>query len=145
MIAVVSANYVRHHASREQVKTNRPLLHPPTGIAIDFIAHVSVDVSFCTRVAAVMAGILQMYLVRKHGLLLAGLQVPAGLDLGTRAAIKESIQEAFVSGFRAVIVASPGHNGLAFAASRMLRDQEPSDLVRRGRADSQCRRFLLLS
>jgi phospholipase C len=99
-----------------QAKTNRTLRHPPTGIAIDFIAYVSVDVSFCTRVAAVMAGILQMYLVRKHGRLLAGLQVPAGLDLGTRAAIKESIQEAFVSGFRAVIVASSGHNGLAFAA-----------------------------
>jgi hypothetical protein len=63
-----------------------------------------------------MAGILQMYLVRKHGLLLAGLQVPAGLDLGTRAAIQESIREAFVSGFRAVIVAGAGHNGPARAA-----------------------------
>jgi hypothetical protein len=42
--------------------------------------------------------------------------VPAGLDLGARAAIKESIQESFVSGFRASIVASAGHNGLARAA-----------------------------
>lgn len=63
-----------------------------------------------------MAGILQMYRVRKHGLLLPGLLEPAGLDLGTRAAIKESIQEAFVAGFRAVIVAGAGHNGPACAA-----------------------------
>jgi hypothetical protein len=86
IIAVVGANNVNGFMrAMPLAKSNRPLHHLPTGIEIDFIAYVSVDVSFSTRVAAVMARILQMYLVRKHGLLLAGLQVPAGLDLGTRA------------------------------------------------------------
>ena len=39
---------------------------------------------------------------------LAGLQVPPGLDPSTGAAIKESVKEAFVFGFRIVMFACAG-------------------------------------
>jgi hypothetical protein len=39
---------------------------------------------------------------------LAGLQVPAGLDPGTEAAVKESIERAFVFGFRIVMLICAG-------------------------------------
>jgi EmrB/QacA subfamily drug resistance transporter len=50
---------------------------------------------------------------------LAGLQVPAGLDLSTKTAIKESIGEAFVFGFRIVMLICAGLS-LASAAAAWL-------------------------
>jgi hypothetical protein len=103
-----------------KVKSNRPLRHLPTGIAIYFVAYVSVDVSFCTRVAAVMAGISQMYLVRKHGLLLAGLQVPAGPYLAPiwvrEPPSKNRFKKPLCSDSERWIGAGAGHNGLGRAA-----------------------------
>ena len=52
---------------------------------------------------------------------LAGMQVPAGLDPGTSAAIKEAIREAFVFGFRIVMLVCAGLSvASAAVAKRML-------------------------
>ena len=51
-------------------------------------------------------GILRQ--VQAEEIKLAGLQVPAALDPATRAAIKESVQEAFVFGFRAIMLTCAG-------------------------------------
>jgi hypothetical protein len=42
--------------------------------------------------------------IQKEGNKLAGLQVPAGVDLQTRTAIQEFVKQAFVSGFRVVML-----------------------------------------
>jgi EmrB/QacA subfamily drug resistance transporter len=53
---------------------------------------------------------------------LAGLQVPAGLDPTTRTAIKEAVKEAFVSGFRIVMLMCAGLSvGSAAVAWLMIR------------------------
>jgi predicted MFS family arabinose efflux permease len=57
---------------------------------------------------------------------LAGLQVPAGLDPSTKTAIKESIGEAFVFGFRIVMVICAGLS-LASAAVAWLMIPKDSD------------------
>jgi hypothetical protein len=51
---------------------------------------------------ALPPGILQQ--VQAEEIKLAGLPVPADLDPGTRAAIQESIREAFVFGFRTIML-----------------------------------------
>jgi EmrB/QacA subfamily drug resistance transporter len=57
-------------------------------------------------------GILQQ--VQSEEIKLAGLQVPADLESGTRAVIKESIREAFAFGFRAIMLIC---SGLALASA----------------------------
>ncbi len=47
-------------------------------------------------------GVLQE--VQAQEIKLAGLQVPAGVDAGTRATIRESVQDAFVFGFRSIML-----------------------------------------
>jgi EmrB/QacA subfamily drug resistance transporter len=63
--------------------------------------------------------------VQSEEIKLAGLQVPANLDPGTRAAIKESIQGAFVSGFRTIMFICAGLS-LASAAVAWLMIRPPS-------------------
>jgi len=46
--------------------------------------------------------------IRADGIKLAGLQAPAGLDPSTQTAIKEFIEQAFVSGFRIVLLICAG-------------------------------------
>ena len=53
--------------------------------------------------------------LREGAIKLAGLQVPAGLDPNTRAAVQQSIGEAFVYGFRIVVLTCAGFS-LASAA-----------------------------
>jgi MFS family permease len=61
---------------------------------------------------------------------LAGLQVPGGLDPGTRTAVKESVKEAFVSGFRIVMLICSGLS-VASAAVAWLMIRKDSDRPRR--------------
>lgn len=61
---------------------------------------------------------------------LAGLQVPAGLDPTTRTAIKESVKEAFVSGFRIVMVICATLS-VASAAVALLMIRKDTDRPRR--------------
>jgi EmrB/QacA subfamily drug resistance transporter len=63
---------------------------------------------------------------------LAGLQVPVGLDPGTRTAVKESVKEAFVSGFRIVMLICSGLS-VASAAVAWLMIRKDSDRPRRAR------------
>jgi len=62
-------------------------------------------------------GVLQM--LQADEIKLAGLQVPPGLNLSTKAAVKESIGEAFVFGFRLVMLICAGLS-LASAAVAWL-------------------------
>jgi EmrB/QacA subfamily drug resistance transporter len=51
---------------------------------------------------------------------LAGLQVPAGLDPSTRTGIKESVKEAFVSGFRIVMLMCASLSVASAAVARLM-------------------------
>ena len=62
-------------------------------------------------------GVLQE--VQAQAIKLAGLQVPAGLNPATRATIKESVQDAFVFGFRSIMLLCSGLS-LASAAVAWL-------------------------
>jgi EmrB/QacA subfamily drug resistance transporter len=60
--------------------------------------------------------------VQKDEIKLAGLQVPAGLDRGTTAAIKESVGESFVFGFRIIMLICASLSATsATVAWRMIR------------------------
>ena len=56
---------------------------------------------------------------------LAGLQVPAGLDAGTKAAIDESIAEAFVFGFRIVMLICAGLSLASAAVTWLMIRKDP--------------------
>ena len=76
-------------------------------------------------------GILQQ--VQAEEIKLAGLPVPADLDPGTRAAIQESIREAFAYGFRTILLICAALS-LASAVVAWLmipRDQSASDTTKR--------------
>jgi hypothetical protein len=62
-------------------------------------------------------GILQE--VRANETKLAGLQLPAGLEPMTKAAIKETIQKAFVFGFRIVMLICAGLSVASSAVARL--------------------------
>ena len=51
---------------------------------------------------------------------LAGMQVPTGLDTGTKAALKESIGEAFVFGFRIVMLICAGLSATSAAVAWLM-------------------------
>jgi len=63
---------------------------------------------------------------------LAGMQVPAGLDPGTKAAIKAAIGEAFVSGFRIVILICAGLSVASAAVAWRIIPEDSDRFVRRG-------------
>src|SRR4030088_1564122 len=56
---------------------------------------------------------------------LAGLQVPGGLDPGTRTAVKESVKEAFVSGFRIVMLICSGLSVASAAVAWLMIRKDP--------------------
>ena len=61
---------------------------------------------------------------------LAGLQLPAGLDPGTNAAIRESVGEAFVHGFRTVMFICSGLSLLSAAVAWLMILQDPEGPAR---------------
>jgi MFS family permease len=65
--------------------------------------------------------------LQKDEIRLAGLQVPAGLNLSTKTAIREAIKEAFVFGFRIVMLICAGLS-LASAAAAWLLIRDPDRL-----------------
>jgi EmrB/QacA subfamily drug resistance transporter len=56
---------------------------------------------------------------------LAGLQVPAGLDPSTRTAVKEAVKEAFVSGFRIVMLMCAGLSVASAAVAWLMIRKDP--------------------
>jgi len=61
--------------------------------------------------------------IRADGIKLGGLQAPAGLDSSTKAAVEEYVKEAFVSGFRVVLLICAGLSlASAVVAWGMIRD-----------------------
>lgn len=63
---------------------------------------------------------------------LAGMQVPTGLDPATKAAIKAAIGEAFVSGFRIVILICAGLSVASAAVAWRIIPEDSDRFVRRG-------------
>jgi hypothetical protein len=67
--------------------------------------------------------------LRANEIKLAGLQLPAGLDPTANAAIKESVREAFVYGFRIVMLIC---SGLSLASAAVAWLMIPQDHDRPG-------------
>ena len=61
-----------------------------------------------------------LHAVRSEERKLAGMQVPGGLDPGTTAAIKEAIREAFVFGFRIVMLICAGLSVASAAVAKLM-------------------------
>jgi predicted MFS family arabinose efflux permease len=91
-------------------------------LAIAVLGIVMVD-AFGSRLNQVLAHLSlppdTLHAIQAEERKLAGMQVPGGLDPGTTAAIKEGIREAFVFGFRIVILICAGLS-LASAAVTMF-------------------------
>jgi len=67
-------------------------------------------------------GVLQQ--IQTDEIKLAGIQAPAGLDASTRAAIKESVGEAFVFGFRIIMLICAGLSLASAAAAWVMIPKE---------------------
>src|SRR5713226_7652925 len=117
---------VMNSASQDRVGTasgiNNAVARVAGVLAIAILGIVMVN-AFASRLNHRLAqlslppGVLQM--LQADEIKLAGLQVPPGLNLSTKAAVKESIGEAFVFGFRLVMLICAGLS-LASAAVAWL-------------------------
>src|SRR6266446_2979177 len=117
---------VMNSANQDRVGTasgiNNAVARVAGVLAIAILGIVMVN-AFASRLNRTLAqlslppGVLQM--LQADEIKLAGLQVPPGLNLSTKAAVKESIGEAFVFGFRLVMLICAGLS-LASAAVAWL-------------------------
>jgi len=71
-------------------------------------------------------------LVQAEEIKLAGLQVPAGLDPGTTGAIQESIREAFVFGFRTIMLICAGLSLASATVAWLMIPKSPSASITKG-------------
>ena len=92
-------------------------------LAIAVLGIVMVD-AFGSRLNHVVAHLSlapeTLHAVQSEERKLAGMQVPTGLDPGTTAAIKEAIREAFVFGFRIVILICAGLSVASAAVAKFM-------------------------
>ncbi len=94
-----------------------------------FDSHLNRDLTHL----ALPSDVLQQ--IRTDGNKLAGLQTPASVDLQTRAEIQESVKQAFVSGFRIVMLICAGLSlASALVAGVMIRQDVESTLPAQARA-----------
>jgi len=92
-------------------------------LAIAVLGIVMVD-AFSSRLNQVLGHLSLppdiLHAVQSEERKLAGMQVPAGLDPGTSAAIKEAIREAFVFGFRIVMLVCAGLSVASAAVAKLM-------------------------
>ena len=92
-------------------------------LAIAILGIVMVD-AFGSRLNHILAHLSlppdALHAVRSEEMKLAGMQVPGGLDPGTTAAIKRAIGEAFVFGFRIVILICAGLSVASAAVAKLM-------------------------